>query len=67
MAGFINRFSQFEELRTHYRNGSNVTVVKEALGMLGTDVGTVRLPGVPALSADERVALQAIINAQIGS
>lgn len=66
MAGLINRFSQFEELRTHYRNGSNVTVVKEALGMLGTDV-PVRLPGVPALSADERVSLQAIINAQIGS
>lgn len=61
----INRFSQFEELRTHYRNGSNVTVVKEALGMLGTDVGTVRLPGVPALSADERVSLQTIIDAQI--
>lgn len=63
----INRFSQFEELRTHYRNGSNVTVVKEALGMLGTDVGTVRLPGVPALSADERTSLQAIIRAQTAS
>ena len=60
----INRFSQFEELRTHYRNGSNVTVVKEALGMLGTDVGTVRLPGVPALSENERVILRHIIDAQ---
>jgi 4-hydroxy-tetrahydrodipicolinate synthase len=60
----INRFSQFEELRTHYRNGSNVTVVKEALGMMGTDVGAVRLPGVPALSEAERTTLRSIIEAQ---
>jgi 4-hydroxy-tetrahydrodipicolinate synthase len=60
----INRFSGFEELRTHYRNGSNVTVVKEALGMLGFDVGAVRLPGVPALSEAERSVLRSIIEAQ---
>lgn len=60
----INRFAGFEELRTHYRNGSNVTVVKEALAILGTDVGDVRLPGVPKLSAEERAALEQIIAAQ---
>jgi 4-hydroxy-tetrahydrodipicolinate synthase len=60
----INRFSGFEELRTHYRNGSNVTVVKEALGMLGFEVGAVRLPGVPALSEAERSVLRSIIEAQ---
>lgn len=60
----INRLSQFEELRTHYRNGSNVTVVKEALGMLGTNVGAVRLPGVPALSQEERATLRSVIDAQ---
>jgi 4-hydroxy-tetrahydrodipicolinate synthase len=60
----INRFSGFEELRTHYRNGSNVTVVKEALDMLGFDVGAVRLPGVPALSEAERGVLRSIIEAQ---
>ena len=60
----INRFSGFEELRTHYRNGSNVTVVKEALGMLGFEVGAVRLPGVPGLAEAERVVLRSIIAAQ---
>ncbi|MDF2797272.1 MAG: dihydrodipicolinate synthase [Devosia sp.] len=60
----INRFSEFEELRTHYRNGSNVTVVKEALKMMGEDVGAVRLPGVPALSASERSVLEGIIAEQ---
>jgi 4-hydroxy-tetrahydrodipicolinate synthase len=60
----INRFSGFEELRTHYRNGSNVTVVKEAMGMLGFDVGAVRLPGVPALSESERTTLRSIVEAQ---
>lgn len=60
----INRFSGFEELRTHNKNGSNVTVVKEALAMLGFDVGTVRLPGVPSLTDAERDVLRAIIKAQ---
>ena len=60
----INRFSGFEELRTHYRNGSNVTVVKEALGMLGFAVGAVRLPGVPELTEPERAVLRSIIKAQ---
>jgi 4-hydroxy-tetrahydrodipicolinate synthase len=57
----INRFSAFEELRTHYRNGSNVTVVKEALKLMGEDMGAVRLPGVPKLSLDERSLLEDII------
>ena len=65
--GLINRFSQFEELRTHYRNGSNVTVVKEALKMMGQDVGAVRLPGVPELSPEERQVLKGIIEAQQGA
>lgn len=60
----IDRFAGFEELRTRYRNGSNVTVVKEALAILGTDMGPVRLPGVPKLSKAERAELEAIIAAQ---
>jgi len=60
----IDRFAGFEELRTHHRNGANVTVVKEALSILGHDVGAVRLPGVPALSPAERAELEAIIGAQ---
>lgn len=62
----IDRFAGFEELRTHYRNGSNVTVVKEALSILGTEVGTVRLPGVPQLSRAERETLEGILAAQAG-
>ncbi|TKT83028.1 dihydrodipicolinate synthase family protein [Aquamicrobium sp. LC103] len=61
----INGFSRFEELRTHYRNGSNVTVVKEALTIMGTEVGAVRLPGVPHLSEGERTVLRSIIAAQV--
>ncbi len=38
-----------KRMRTKYLNGANVTVVKEALGMLGTDVGPVRVPGVESL------------------
>ncbi|WP_211596254.1 dihydrodipicolinate synthase family protein [Paracoccus aestuariivivens] len=61
----IDRFAGFEELRTHYRNGSNVTVVKEALAILGHEVGAVRLPGVPKLAPTERRELEAIIQAQM--
>lgn len=57
----IDRFAGFEELRTHHRNGANVTVVKEALAIMGHEVGPVRLPGVPALAPAERRELQTII------
>ncbi|WP_209021295.1 dihydrodipicolinate synthase family protein [Paracoccus ravus] len=60
----IDRFAGFEELRTRNRNGSNVTVVKEALAILGYEVGAVRLPGVPRLTSAERGELEAIIAAQ---
>ncbi|CUX55989.1 dihydrodipicolinate synthase family protein [Agrobacterium fabrum] len=60
--GLINAIAGFEALRTKYNNGANVTVVKEALGMLGNDVGPVRVPGVVALNEDERSALRAIVD-----
>lgn len=63
----IDRFAGFEELRTRYRNGSNVTVVKEALSIMGTDMGPVRLPGVPKLQSTERRELEMIIAAQKAS
>lgn len=59
--GLIDRIAAFEALRTRYNNGANVTVVKEALGMTGTPVGPVRLPGVAALSAEERTILEQVI------
>jgi 4-hydroxy-tetrahydrodipicolinate synthase len=58
----IDGIAGFEMLRTKYNNGANVTVVKEALGMLGTDVGPVRLPGVVALNDDERRILRGIVD-----
>jgi 4-hydroxy-tetrahydrodipicolinate synthase len=58
----IDGIAGFEILRTKYNNGANVTVVKEALGMLGTDVGPVRLPGVVALNDEERNILRGIVD-----
>ena len=57
----VSAIAGFETLRTKYGNGANVTVVKEALGILGTDVGPVRLPGLPELNEAERKELRAII------
>ena len=44
------RSPRFEHMRTKHNNGANVTVVKEAIGLLGTPVGPVRLPGLPELN-----------------
>lgn len=57
----IDRIAEFETLRTRYNNGANVTVVKEALGMTGTPVGAVRLPGVAALTPAERAVLEQVV------
>ena len=59
--GLIDGIAGFEAMRTKYLNGANVTVVKEALGMLGNDVGPVRLPGVEALDELERKNLREIV------
>ena len=57
----ITPIAGFEALRTKYNNGANVTVVKEALGMLGEAVGPVRLPGMEALNEDERASLRDVV------
>lgn len=57
----VDAIAGFETLRTKYGNGANVTVVKEALGLLGTKVGPVRLPGVPELNEAERAELRRIV------
>ena len=41
----IAQVSAFEELRSEEGNGTNVTVVKSALQMMGEDCGGVRPPG----------------------
>jgi 4-hydroxy-tetrahydrodipicolinate synthase len=51
----------FETLRTKYLNGANVTVVKEALAILGQPVGPVRIPGMESLNEDERATLRDIV------
>jgi 4-hydroxy-tetrahydrodipicolinate synthase len=58
----VSEIAGFETMRTKYGNGANVTVVKEALGLLGTPVGPVRLPGLPALNEAERAELRAIVS-----
>ena len=57
----VDEIAGFETLRTKYGNGANVTVVKEALGLLGTNVGPVRLPGLPELNETERAELRKIV------
>lgn len=57
----IDRIVEFEKLRTLFKNGANVTVVKEALAFAGTPVGEVRLPGVPRLPEAEHRKLGEIV------
>jgi len=57
----VDEIAGFEMLRTKYGNGANVTVVKEALGLMGTQVGPVRLPGLPELNDSERADLRSIV------
>jgi 4-hydroxy-tetrahydrodipicolinate synthase len=42
----VATIAKFEAMRTHFGNGANVTVVKEALNLLGFPVGRVRRPGI---------------------
>ncbi|MEI5677048.1 MULTISPECIES: dihydrodipicolinate synthase family protein [unclassified Mesorhizobium] len=63
--GLIAPIAPFEAMRTKFNNGANVTVVKEALALGGWDVGPVRLPGLPELSAKDREELGRIL-ASIG-
>lgn len=57
----VTKIAGFEMLRAKFNNGANVTVVKEALMLLGEDVGPVRLPGVPELDDANRKLLEQIL------
>ena len=48
----------FEDLRAEEGNGTNVAVVKAALGMLGRDCGAVRPPGAWPLTERQAAALR---------
>ena len=57
----VASIARFEQLRTRFNNGANVTVVKEALTLRGDAVGPVRLPGLPELDEGDRRKLKAIL------
>jgi len=57
----VNAIAGFEMMRTKYGNGANVTVVKEALRLMGRPVGPVRLPGLPELNTTEKAELAGIV------
>ncbi len=60
--GLTAAIAGFEAMRAREANGANVTVVKEAMRMMGQDVGPVRPPGTPALSEAERGELREILD-----
>lgn len=67
-AGYLDRvrdlvstIARFETMRTKFGNGANVTVVKEALQLIGFPVGPVRLPGLPELSGADREILADVL------
>ena len=57
----VTLIEPFERLRTKFRNGANVTVVKEAVSMMGLAVGAVREPGLPRLDAQDREVLRDLL------
>ncbi|RVT75079.1 dihydrodipicolinate synthase family protein [Agrobacterium sp. CNPSo 2736] len=57
----IEKIELFERLRTRYRNGANVTVVKEAMEILGMKVGPVRAPGLARLDKEDRATLEGLL------
>jgi 4-hydroxy-tetrahydrodipicolinate synthase len=61
--GLIAQVSVFEELRSEEGNGTNVSVVKAALRLLGHDCGPVRAPGAWPLTERQMGKLTAALAA----
>ncbi len=59
----IAEMRTFEDLRAEENNGTNVSVVKSALAMLGQDCGAVRPPGAWPLSDRQASALRGALAA----
>ncbi|MFF0923053.1 dihydrodipicolinate synthase family protein [Rhizobium leguminosarum] len=57
----VNQLEPFERMRTKFRNGANVTVVKEAVTYSDLDVGPVRVPGLPLLDRHDREELHRLL------
>jgi 4-hydroxy-tetrahydrodipicolinate synthase len=57
----VDQIASFEALRARADNGDNVTVVKDAMRLLGLDVGLVRPPGTPELGPAGKAELAIIL------
>ena len=57
----IREMQPFEELRAQENNGTNVTVVKAALQMMGNDCGSTRAPSAWPLTEQQHSSLQALM------
>jgi 4-hydroxy-tetrahydrodipicolinate synthase len=57
----VDAIAVFEHLRTLENNGTNVTVVKAAMEMMGVKVGMPRLPNAPDLPKDATATLAAAL------
>ncbi len=57
----VHATAEFKELRTEERNGTNVTVVKTALQLIGNDYGRVRPPGAWPLTSTARDKLSRLV------
>ncbi|GAC1495483.1 MAG: hypothetical protein NVS2B11_18060 [Acetobacteraceae bacterium] len=64
-SSLIAIMSAFEALRAEESNGTNVTVVKSALQMMGEDCGHVRPPGAWPLTEQQRKTLRQTVT-QLG-
>ncbi|MBT2336268.1 dihydrodipicolinate synthase family protein [Variovorax paradoxus] len=58
----IGDMAAFEELRTHERNGSNVSVVKAAMQYAGQDCGAVRPPSTWPLPPADLLELKRLVD-----
>jgi 4-hydroxy-tetrahydrodipicolinate synthase len=58
----VDIIAPFEAMRTKFNNGANVTVVKEAMTLLGRPVGPARVPGLTVLDTADRNRLRSVLN-----
>jgi 4-hydroxy-tetrahydrodipicolinate synthase len=58
----ISTMNSFEELRAEENNGTNVTVVKSALRLMGQDCGHVRPPGAWPLTERQTKELRGLLD-----
>ena len=58
----IDEIAVFEQLRATENNGANVTIVKEAMQILGLPVGPARVPGTPTLDPERRRTLERVLD-----